>query len=693
MPRLNTPLKVLMAGLALLCSTGALAARHALLIGVSDYAPSGLRNLPGARQDIVLMKGLLMRRLHFQPAEIRVLLDGEATHSGMERAFADLARAVQPGDSVYIHYSGHGSQTPDFNDTDQERGGVDQTLVGHGARSPGATGLDRYDVLDDEVNRWLAPIAAKAGELVYVADACHSASSTRGPDALVARAVPADPQTGHPHAHDPGARDPLAGAVRIGAARDDESALEVPLDAGGQTSGGVFTWNWARALQQAEPTETWRRVFERASLWVSLDRGTSQQHPQLSGSAADRPLLGGKLDPRPTVGVLEVRGKGVKLDAGRLSGVTVGSRYATAADADAAVVRITATQPSVSQGTLESGSLAPGALLSEREHAYETPPQKLFALLVQDDRDRPLLAQLRKRLDTLRGFVWTDRQSEADLVLAVLRPRRVDGEAKFSQTPRGRETIPVADPQAVPEVWVLTPGEQTLVHERLVTPLAPAAEGIETLARNLERYRRVIELRRLTTTAGDGGDALRVSLIQFETCPPRAAGCIPLPGTQTWYRRLPGTLPIEELGRRSWPKGTLLSFALENRGRRDRYAYLFEIAPDGAIRVIFPRDAMNEDEARLNAGQAIQLVDKKIGLLIDEPGDLSLLMLTTQFRIKPQLLTQSGYEVRGREDRAALNPLEQLLVDAVAGTRSAASLGPGPGPGTWGGALINYHVD
>jgi hypothetical protein len=87
----------------------------------------------------------------------------------------------------------------------------------------------RYDILDDELNRWLGHLADRlgaSGELVVVTDARHSASNTRGPSALVSRAAPADGQESHPDARGPSVRHPLAGAILIGAAGDEQSAYE-----------------------------------------------------------------------------------------------------------------------------------------------------------------------------------------------------------------------------------------------------------------------------------------------------------------------------------------------------------------------------------------------------------------------------------------------------------------------------------
>lgn len=89
---------------------------------------------------------------------------------------------MQPGDFVYIHYSGHGSQTADLNF--DEYSGNDQTWVSYGARQDENEQKDKqkdnYDVLDDEIDNWLSDLYAKTDQIVFVSDSCHSATVFRG---------------------------------------------------------------------------------------------------------------------------------------------------------------------------------------------------------------------------------------------------------------------------------------------------------------------------------------------------------------------------------------------------------------------------------------------------------------------------------------------------------------------------------
>ena len=155
--------------MALLCSQSALGAeKHALLIGIGDYSlVSGFSDLRGPRNDVAIMKKVLEgERFGFD--HVTVLLDEQATHSRIEKAFKALAARTRAEDvgSVFIYFSGHGSQTRDLNGDEEQttdfRGnalpGYDQTWVAYGSRlgtdaapPAGFEDIDRYDILDDQI--------------------------------------------------------------------------------------------------------------------------------------------------------------------------------------------------------------------------------------------------------------------------------------------------------------------------------------------------------------------------------------------------------------------------------------------------------------------------------------------------------------------------------------------------------------
>jgi len=74
-----------------------------------------------------MIKELL--RDHYGFEDITLLLDNDATTANMRAALHELVKGAKPGDILFFHYSGHGSQLPDkaFDD-DFEPDGLDEIL-------------------------------------------------------------------------------------------------------------------------------------------------------------------------------------------------------------------------------------------------------------------------------------------------------------------------------------------------------------------------------------------------------------------------------------------------------------------------------------------------------------------------------------------------------------------------------------
>lgn len=278
--------------------------KHALLIGVGDYSMSGLPSLQGPANDLPLIKRVLLEKFRFPETNITMLIDDMATHTGLQRAFSRLARQVKPGDFVYIHYCGHGSQVPD-KDGDESPGLFDQTWVPYGSRSPSMEGKDRCDITDDELHLWLMPIFNKTEHVVFVSDSCHSGSVTRG-DALTARTVPID-RRDYPSlspSKTPGKKD-FKGGIRIGASRDDGLAFEASFN---RKTHGLLSWYWAGFLRQANPADTWGDIFKRTRILVN--KHCDLQCPQFRGDP-DQPVFANGIDR------VWAEGQRVRIDAGK----------------------------------------------------------------------------------------------------------------------------------------------------------------------------------------------------------------------------------------------------------------------------------------------------------------------------------------------------------------------------------------
>ena len=135
--------------------------RHALIIGISEYADPAIPSLPGVKLD--RESATQMAQSMQVPLEnIHYLEDSEATANGIRNALAELSERVQEGDRVFIHYSGHGTRYAD----PQSGGCVEALLAYDGVQ----TGL----ISNREMVTMLSEITRKADKLFVMYDACHS---------------------------------------------------------------------------------------------------------------------------------------------------------------------------------------------------------------------------------------------------------------------------------------------------------------------------------------------------------------------------------------------------------------------------------------------------------------------------------------------------------------------------------------
>ena len=103
------------------------------MIGINNY--KAVPHLFGSLNDVAAMKQILATRWGFPDENIRTLTDQQATRAAILAAMRDIVRESGPNDTVFIHYSGHGSQVQDLNGDEDD--GLDETLVPWDGRTPG----------------------------------------------------------------------------------------------------------------------------------------------------------------------------------------------------------------------------------------------------------------------------------------------------------------------------------------------------------------------------------------------------------------------------------------------------------------------------------------------------------------------------------------------------------------------------
>lgn len=146
--------------------------KRALLVGI-NY--EGTQNaLRGCVNDILMMNELLVNNLGFSdPKQIRMLTNESATTHNILERLEWLVDDAQPGDVLYFHYSGHGSQFIDLDyDLNDEPDGYDEVIV------PVDMNWRDKIIKDDDFKRIFSKLPDGVN-LTVTLDCCHSGTGLR----------------------------------------------------------------------------------------------------------------------------------------------------------------------------------------------------------------------------------------------------------------------------------------------------------------------------------------------------------------------------------------------------------------------------------------------------------------------------------------------------------------------------------
>ncbi|CUS31296.1 putative Caspase-1, p20 [Candidatus Nitrospira nitrosa] len=152
-------------------------AKRAVLIGINKYQVPG-SDLNGCVNDVKNLSGALKTYYGFADKDITTLTDLKATKKAMQAAIQKLIVGGKKGDTLLLHYSGHGSNVPDDNGDEADH--RDEILC--------PTDLDWKDTLRDDWLRKTFNRLRKGVSLTVIMDCCHSGTITRAilpPDAPV----------------------------------------------------------------------------------------------------------------------------------------------------------------------------------------------------------------------------------------------------------------------------------------------------------------------------------------------------------------------------------------------------------------------------------------------------------------------------------------------------------------------------
>ncbi|WP_071596787.1 caspase family protein [Neolewinella persica] len=298
----------------------------AFLVSVSDYPP-GISSLPGCRHDLKNMQDFLGEYSRINSVKMApfVLKDENATRKKVIEGFKHFKKA-KADDICLFYYTGHGAQMvapPEFWRDEPSR--MCQTLVLHDSRLPGGR-----DLVDKEISYLLATHAKDAGQLLMIADSCHSGTISRLATATPRTTAAAvgmryDELEGSEHYLKDGAyRIPLhRDHITLSACLAQQVAIEMPI---GGVPRGLFTYYLIETMNGSRLSElSYAELMDRVRVRVKNHYQNQDVHAMATGdSDLDQLFLGGKLK-RDRAYLLH-RGKDDKwfFNQGAVQGITVG---------------------------------------------------------------------------------------------------------------------------------------------------------------------------------------------------------------------------------------------------------------------------------------------------------------------------------------------------------------------------------
>ncbi len=439
----------------------ALAENHAILIGANQYQNLEERWwLKGPANDVQLVAGYLTTSapVPFAAENLTILTDGVAgyqapTLAAIRTAFADLTARVQPGDFVYLHFSGHGTQAPALDPT-SELDGLDELFlpVDIGTWSDGV-GTVENALVDDEIGTLIDGLRAKGANVWAVFDSCHSGTATRsldgadedvrtrqippealGIDPMAMEAVTTrslgDPREGVEAPFDAGAGE--GSFVAFFAAQTNEVTPEKNLPKGkpGRKPQGVFTFTLMEVLAEY-PGATYGQIGQEVLRRYSV-RNLARSTPLFEGDL-DQVVFGASPGTRVAQWQADVTDAGLTIAAGSLHGLATGAVMAVLASAadptDAALGYVELTtvgtfaatgRPVVRDGKTLPADLPKGMTLRKLDEALDFTLTVALPAPGSAPADKLLTALVALTEAAGPRLIFVDASVEADLRLAVL---------------------------------------------------------------------------------------------------------------------------------------------------------------------------------------------------------------------------------------------------------------------------------
>jgi tetratricopeptide (TPR) repeat protein len=204
--------------------------RWALIVGVSNYKDTNIRDLNYADKDASSFYNSLIEKCRFKKEQIKILLNKDATYENIRKSISGwLFKNTQKNDKITIFFSGHGYR--DIDNNDDEDDAFDEFLIPFDYQSSDISSAIR----DDEFAYWINSLRTE--NILLVLDSCFSGGAAKAKGIINENiSIKGDVKIDN-FAKDIFGEVPRAGVSLLGASKAEQISFEEP-----KLKMGIFTY-------------------------------------------------------------------------------------------------------------------------------------------------------------------------------------------------------------------------------------------------------------------------------------------------------------------------------------------------------------------------------------------------------------------------------------------------------------------
>lgn len=613
----------------------------ALLVGINNYT-GDIRPLRGCLMDVEMQRGLLIHRFGFNPQDILVITDSQATRQNIITAFENhLIKQVKPGDVAVFHFSGHGSRVVDPAPINGKN--LNGTMVPIDTVTP-----DR-NVVKDIMGKtlFLLMSAVQTENLTVVLDSCYSGGGDRGN--LVVRSARFERETENitvdsaeleyqqkllsqlnfsPDKFQELRQKGIAKGVSLTSAKDNQLATDARFDG---FNAGAFTYLLTRYLWQQNRNQAISTTFVNLALRTQDIARTSGNLQVPEYEVKPGSDYGNKLvyfseqTNRSAEGVItKVNDKEVEFWLGgvasqSLEGFQKGSIFNLIDNQGKEIGQIEqisrvglAGYGKVIQG--DSEVVKDGILLRERVRGI---PTDLTLKVGLDDSLGAEKSQAEKEIKAISRMEVVG-VNQTDVVHYILGRVRENDSREFQK-------LSIPNPPPVGAIGLFTSGRKPVLNTFGI-PEESAPKAIQERLRS--KLKSLLAGRILQTLVTGDSSSLKVTTTIQAVNSTSAANIVSSLGNQEDKKA-----PINSVQSTKFKPGTTIQINIQNNESRNLYIGVVLIDSSGDLLVLFPRDwDTPEDAALVAAGKTITLprTEDNYQILLQGPsGTLEVLVLAS----------------------------------------------------------------